>query len=115
MSNEMETAIDTVEKKLSKWELKFACHRCKRDHQDISEITQFVGGYTARLCTDCINAWHEHAQDLPAWKRFRDAVDLKQIYALAQNTHEAKAQMEIEQAARDELYALGKAWMESVQ
>lgn len=109
-----ETKIDNMTKKLSEYDLRYACQRCF-DVDTSAETTVLIGGLTIKLCGQCVNAWHEHIATLPEWKAIREIDADMQILALAHQIAEARAAMHRSFALRDELYEISKRWLEATK
>lgn len=91
---------------------RFGCKRCKSEHVS-GELTKLIGGYSTRLCIDCLNAWSVYVRtEVPQFVE-HNRKNAELAHAVENRTPEYVARVADEIFALDvALFAVAKRWVE---
>ena len=76
------------------------CEGCKKDmdYDSYARMITFTGGYTAKACNDCRNAWSQHLTGTGALDRMNKATIKVKAIAICYNTTGADKVCEVTEA-----------------
>lgn len=87
----------------------YNCWKCG-DQTRVPEKTKLIGGYGAKLCTQCCNEFHEFILPTPEWKALQDT-DARLAVAVEQADETKTVRLNQEKGEiLEKLFYIGKAW-----
>ena len=88
------------------------CQKCGND-KGYLESRFLFGGYSTRICVECLNKWHQYIYTMPQFRQVK-IHDAKRAAAIMSGDEASAANHQtIIDDLRDDFFSIGRDWMAS--